>query len=66
MSFGVLADRYCNLQLPLVVLQSQAGFYIGTHDDGSPVSRESGEYFLTHDDAQRALESGNWTQRQEP
>jgi hypothetical protein len=47
-------------------MESQTGFYIGTHDDGSPVSRESAEYFLTHDDAQRALESGNWTQREEP
>ena len=66
MSFGILAIRYGNLRLPLAVMQSHAGYYIGTHDDGSPVSRESGEYFPTHDDAQRALESGNWTQRQEP
>jgi len=31
---GNLAQLYCGKLLPLQVLQSQAGFYIGTADDG--------------------------------
>lgn len=64
---GLLASRFCGMNLPLQVLQSGAGFYIGTADDlMSPVSRESAEYFRTKDEAEAALLSGAWTQRQSP
>ncbi len=65
---GQLAYAYCRLRLPLQVLRSAAGFYLGTADEGGPVSRESAEYFPTAEIAQRALDAGPdaWTQRDEP
>lgn len=48
--------------LPLQVLKSAAGYYIGTADDEGPCSRESCEYFPTRDRAAQALASGAWTQ----
>jgi len=42
---GALALAYTGKRLPLQVLRSAAGHYIGTHDDEGPVSRESVEYF---------------------
>lgn len=46
------------------VLQSAAGFYLGTTDtDGFPYSRESVEYWPEEADAAVALTNGNWTQR---
>ena len=64
-SIGKLALQYCAVRLRLEVLKSNAGFYIGTFDDG-PCSRESVEYFATKDQAERALAAGSWTQRSEP
>lgn len=62
---GILAARCAGLNLPLQVLHSRAGFYIGTADEVSgPVSRESVEYFTTQDSADLALLTGNWTQRE--
>lgn len=49
--------------LPLCVLQSAAGYYIGTANDEGPVSRESMEYWKTEDAAETALRSNAWTQR---
>lgn len=47
---------------PLQVLQSRRGFYLGTLDDeGLPFSRESAEYFRSHQAAADALHSGRWT-----
>ncbi|WP_370588424.1 hypothetical protein [Xenorhabdus sp. BG5] len=43
-SIGFLALQYCHKQLPLTVLQTRAGFYIGTTEGGVPCSRESMEY----------------------
>lgn len=64
---GLMASRYCGMNLPVQVLQSGSGFYIGTADDlGSPVSRESLEYFVTKEAADEALVRGAWTQRQTP
>ncbi len=37
--FGQLASTYCGKFLPLEVLQSAAGHYIGTRDTEGPVSR---------------------------
>ncbi|MDC9597977.1 hypothetical protein [Xenorhabdus anantnagensis] len=61
---GVLALQYCHKQLPLIVLRSRAGFYIGTLDEGEPCSRESVEYFAYREQAELALQQGRWTQRQ--
>ena len=50
--FGHLAKTCCGLELPLQVLQSAAGFDIGTSDP-TPVTRES-EYWPTVEQAQNA------------
>lgn len=60
--FGHLALIYAGKYLPLEVLQSAAGHYIGTRDIDGPVSRESHEYFRSSKAAQRALVRGGWTQ----
>lgn len=62
---GLLALTYAGKRLPLQVLRSAAGHYIGTFDDG-PVSRESVEYFPTDEAARHALEIGAWTQQRHP
>jgi len=62
---GQLA-REAGLRLPLQVLQSAAGYYLGTADEEGPVSRESVEYWPTEAQAQTALagiEGTDWTQR---
>ena len=54
--------------LPLMVLQSANGFYLGTLNEDGPVSRESIEYWATEADAQKALdgiEGQDWTRRTE-
>ncbi|WP_338803425.1 hypothetical protein WDV76_14850 [Xenorhabdus griffiniae] len=61
---GLLALQYCHKQLPLTVLQTRAGFYIGTIEGGVPCSRESREYFARREQAEFALKQGRWTQRQ--
>ena len=54
-------------QFPVRVLQSGAGFYLGTTSaDGFPFSRESVEYWPSMTEAALALENGTWTQRTEP
>lgn len=64
--FGKLAQA-CGQKLPLKVCRSQAGYYLGTQDEqGCPYSRESAEYWRTDKAASQALETGRWTQRQEP
>ena len=60
---GLLAFKYCGLSLPVQVLKSKAGYYIGTEDKEGPVSRESHEYWRLFDEAERALKSRSWTQR---
>jgi|GEM_PF-5384825 hypothetical protein len=50
-------------QLPLCVLKSGAGYYIGTADDAGPVSRESEEYWRSEECAQLALDKQLWTPR---
>ena len=63
---GKLTLQYTGKSLPLEVLRSQAGFYIGTAEDGWPVSRESVEYFRNEKRAQTALDTGEFTQRDRP
>jgi hypothetical protein len=62
--YGHLALQVIGRDLPLKVLESAAGFYLGTADDEGPVSRESVETFPDFVSAQRAMTSGRWTQRQ--
>lgn len=63
---GKLALEYCNKRLPLQVLRSNAGYYIGTASDEGPCSRESVEYFRKEGDATDALANGTWNQRDNP
>jgi len=50
----------------LIVLQSAAGYYIGrVTADGEPYSRDSAEYYLTKSEADIALATNSFTQRQE-
>lgn len=62
---GFLAKE-CGYDLPLKVMRSNAGFYIGTSQDGMPFSRESAEYFQNQGAADEALATGKWTQRPNP
>ncbi|OTH01210.1 hypothetical protein, partial [Pseudomonas aeruginosa] len=57
-----LALAHLRLELPLQVLMSNAGFYIGTLDEEGPASRESVEYYPSRELAQQALDHGTWTQ----
>lgn len=59
---GWLAKQ-AGYKLPIQVLKSAAGYYIGTSDMEGPVSRESVQYWPKKEDADKALESGLWTQR---
>lgn len=65
-SFGHLAMIHTGKLLPLEVMRSAAGHYIGTRNTEGPVSRESTEYFCNAAAARHALESGSWTQRLDP
>lgn len=64
-STGLLAAEFAGLSLPLQVLRSGAGFYIGTANEMGSVSRESVEYFASAELAERALEQGTWSQREQ-
>ncbi len=59
---GYLAKTELGLKLPLVIMQSNAGWYIGTYNDEGPVSRES-EYFPSKKMATDALNDNDWMQR---
>lgn len=61
---GKLAKHFCRKELPLQVCKSYAGFYIGTMEHEEPFTRESMEYFTTHEEAQHALDTGEWSQKQ--
>lgn len=64
---GQLAQQYCKLSLPLLVLKSGAGYYLGTYSmSEGPISRESVEYWPTEAAASNALNKGTWTQRSNP
>jgi hypothetical protein len=61
--FGYLAALSNGPKLPLQVLKSRAGFYIGTCTNDGPYSRESVEYWATESQAALALVENSWTQR---
>jgi len=65
-SIGYLSLAYAGKRLPLQVLCSAAGHYIGTADADGPVSRESACYFRSQHDADQALATGRWQQRLYP
>lgn len=61
---GMLTLAYTSQCLPLQVLRSAAGYFIGTWGNGP--GRESVEYFPTQEAASHALKTGEWTQRLDP
>ncbi|WP_025297179.1 hypothetical protein [Chania multitudinisentens] len=63
MAEGYLALTQCGKTLPLQVLRSRNGFYLGTTEDGMPFSRESQEYWRSRGEADKALLAGTWHQR---
>jgi hypothetical protein len=63
---GKLALEYCKKRLELKVLKSNNGYYLGTFNDEGPCSRESLEYWKTQDLAEKAMASGDWTQKDTP
>lgn len=60
--YGLLATQ-AGFQLRITVLESRAGFYIGTSDDDGPCTRESMEYWPSRDLALAALEAEDWSQK---
>jgi len=52
---------------PLRVMRSRHGYYLGRAEVSTgypmPYSRESVEYFARKEDAQQALDTSSWTQR---
>ena len=60
MPHGLLA-KAAGMNLPVEVLSSVRGFFLGTSTESGPFSRESEEYWRRSSDAQEALASGNWT-----
>jgi len=64
--YGQLAHQVCGKLLPLEVLKSGAGYYIGTTEDFCPCTRESRAYFRHAAQAEEALRSGSWVQKESP
>jgi hypothetical protein len=63
---GYLAKTFAGVLLPLELLVSRAGFYVGTATEEGPFTRESEEYWATREEAEAALAAGSWTQRLSP
>jgi len=59
---GLLAEASTGKRIRIEVMETRAGFYIGTYGEDGPCSRESAEYWPTRERAQTALETGHWTQ----
>jgi len=59
-----IRENATGLPLPVQVLKSAAGFYLGAFgSDGSPYTRESVEYWKTEAAATAALLTGQWSAR---
>ena len=64
-----ICAKYLSEERDLQVLQSAAGFYIGCRagmDDevpGEPLSRDSQDFYSTHEDAMHDLVDRTWVQR---
>lgn len=63
LEYGYMAFEVGGTRRPLEILESGAGFYIGTSNDGMPYTRESVQYWRTRDKAEKAKTAGLWTQR---
>lgn len=67
---GELALKFGGVTLPLKVLDSPAGYYLGTLDEeGMPYSRESVEFWRKREQAEAAFKDTSrrlWTQRLHP
>ncbi|WP_018879185.1 MULTISPECIES: hypothetical protein [unclassified Thioalkalivibrio] len=66
--YGKIAFEYFGHHVELQPMASAKGWYVGTADplDGTPLSRESLEYFATEEATTEALNTGAWTQRAHP
>lgn len=65
--FGLLALSVTGQLLPVKVLRSAAGCYLGTvAPSGEPVSRESEVYFCSAHEAEKHLAQGDWVQKRSP
>ncbi|WP_208950413.1 hypothetical protein [Rahnella sp. ChDrAdgB13] len=62
MQYGELALACCGKKIPIEVMRSRAGFYLGTSENAEPLSRESVEYWPTQGEAEDALRNGYWSQ----
>ena len=63
---GIVAAQ-SGFLLPIRVLSSRAGYYIGTFSEThGAISRESVEYYPTQRLAEEAFRKGTWTQRKHP
>lgn len=63
---GLLASK-AGFELPVRVLSSGRGYYIGTFSDNhGAISRESVEYWDKAIHAEEAMRTGQWHQRQRP
>lgn len=60
--YGALSEA-CGEKLPLEILKSAAGYYLGTYSERGPWTRESVQYWRTEAKAKEAWDKGNWTQR---
>jgi hypothetical protein len=59
-----IRDRQTGEVLPIKVLRSGAGYYLGTSSkNGEPYSRESEEYWRSGKDAEKTLARGEWSAR---
>src|SRR5690606_27833937 len=65
-SIGYQALADVGKRLPLQVLRSAAGHYIGTADADSPVTRGSVGYLRSHHTAEHAIHTGRRQQRLHP
>lgn len=59
---GQLA-RSVGLDLPVQVLKSHEGYYLGTTENGRPFTRESACYYRSQTAATAALMARNWPQK---
>ena len=62
---GVLAARF-GYDLPIRVLSSSAGYYIGTFSETHGVVSRESQYYPTRQLAEEAFRKGTWTQRRNP
>lgn len=61
-----IASAALGRPVPLEICYSARGFYLGTYVDAEPNSRESVEYWHKREEAEAAMASGRWTQKQQP